>query len=148
MFKKIVLLLILILTITGCTFNKEIKKFSLNDNYYNNSTGFITAKSDTLPKKDSYVLYTYNNYCNLAIPCDQIFTSFMAKYNISFVSIQFEEFKKTDYYKKVKYAPSIIVIKKGEIVTYLDADSDEDLDKYQDVTAFETWLEKYIYFEK
>jgi len=148
MLKRIILLLILTLAITGCEFNKEIKKFSLNDNYYNNYTGFITAKSDTLPKKESYILYTYNNYCNLAISCDLIFTSFMEKYNISFVSIPFEEFKKTNYYKTVKYAPSIIVIKKGKIVTYLDADNDEDLDKYQDVTAFETLLEKYIYFEK
>ena len=147
MLRKIILSLTLIIIITGCSFNKEIKKFHLTEDYYNNSS-FIKVTSDNLPKKDSYILYTYNNYCNFAIPCDTIFTSFMEKYNISFVSIPFEDFKETSYYKTVKYAPSIIVIKKGKIITYLDADSDEDLIKYQDVSAFESWLEKYIYFEK
>lgn len=147
MIKKIILSILLVIIITSCSINKEIKKFSLNDKYYNNA-GFVAIQSEELPKKDSYILYTYNNYCLLAIPCDTIFTAFMEKYNISFVSIPFEEFKKTSYYKTVKYAPSIIIIKKGKIIAYLDADSDEDLAKYQDVNEFESWLDKYIYFEK
>ena len=46
----------------------------------------------------------------------------------------------------MKYAPSIIIVKDKEIVSYLDANSDEDLDKYQDEEAFESYLNKYIYF--
>ena len=72
----------------------------------------------------------------------------MEKNNIAFVSIPFAEFKSTNYYNTVKYAPSIIVIKKGKIVDYLDADSDEDIIKYQDVEAFESWISQYIYLEK
>ena len=147
MLKKIVLSLLLIIIITGCSLNKEPKKFYLNDKYYG-SSNFIATSSSEIPKKESFVLYTYNNYCNFAIPCDTIFTTFMEKYNIDFVSIPFAEFKNTKYYKTVKYAPSIIIISKGKIVAYLDANSDEDLIKYQDVEAFETWLDKYIYFEK
>ena len=50
------------------------------------------------------------------------------------------------YYDKVLYAPSLIIIKKGEIIDYLDANSDEDLDKYQDVKKLELWLDNYINF--
>ena len=147
MLKRIVLSLLLIIIITGCSFNKETKKFYLDDKYYG-SSNFIATTSSDIPNKDSFILYTYNNYCNFAIPCDEIFTTFMNNHNIAFVSIPFADFKNTSYYKTVKYAPSIIVIKKGKVITYLDADSDEDLIKYQDVAAFETWLAKYIYFEK
>ena len=147
MLKKIVLLLILVIGITGCTFNKEIKKFHLNDKYYGSSK-FIDVNSEDIPLKENFVLYTYNNYCNFSIPCDTIFKTFMEKYNIAFVSIPFAKFKNTNYYKTVKYAPSIIIIKKGKIIAYLDAESDEDLIKYQDTSAFEEWIEKYIYLEK
>ena len=50
-------------------------------------------------------------------------------------------------YQKVKYAPSIIIVRDGHIVDYLDANSDDDLDKYQDVNEFEKWISKYIYLK-
>lgn len=55
--------------------------------------------------------------------------------------------KKTYLYKKVKYAPSVIIVKKQKIIAYLDAEKDEDMDKYQDEKEFEKWLKKYIIFQ-
>ena len=37
--------------------------------------------------------------------------------------------------------------KEGKIVTYLDANSNKDLDRYQDSKKFEEWINKYIYTE-
>ena len=56
--------------------------------------------------------------------------------------------KNTKFYENVKYAPSVIIIKDGEIVSYLDANSDKDLEKYQDANKFIKWLKEYIYLEK
>ena len=33
-------------------------------------------------------------------------------------------------------------------MAYLDAEKDDDLDKYQDLDEFTKWIEKYIYSEK
>ena len=41
-----------------------------------------------------------------------------------------------------------MIIKNNEIVAYLDANSDEDLNRYQDLEEFESWLDNYIYFSK
>ena len=60
----------------------------------------------------------------------------------------FDDFKKTTFHKKIKYAPSVLVVNKGKIIAYLDANSDDDLEKYQDVNKFEDWISKYIYFSK
>ncbi len=148
MLKKIIPLFLVILSLTACTLiNKEPKKIYLDDKYYG-SSDFVNVTEDDIPKKENFVLYTYNNYCNFSIPCDTIFKSFMESHNIAFVSIPFAKFKNTKYYQTVKYAPSVIIIKKGKVIAYLDAESNEDLIKYQDVDAFETWIEKYIYFEK
>ena len=72
----------------------------------------------------------------------------MKKYKIDFVSIPFEKFKKTSYYYQVRFGPSILIIKEGRIVAYLDPNKDSDLEKYQNEKAFEEWINKYIYLEE
>ena len=145
--KKIILLIFIIL-LTGCSFGKQ-EKFYLNDKYYNNGE-YVRLNSSELEKikDESMIIYTYNNFCNLPIHCETIFKSFMNKSKIDFVSIPFSEFKKTSFYSKVSFAPSIIVVYNGKVVDYLKADSDSDYDKYQKVDVFEEWLNEFIYFEK
>ncbi len=143
--KKIyyIIICILIIFTTGCS--KTNEKITLDEKYYNNGE-FIKVNSDELSKYDNenYILYSYNSYCAFQIPCEDIFKEFMNKYKIDLLSISFEEFKNTKYYKKIKYAPSIIIISKGKILAYLDPNSDDDLDKYQDVNKLEEWIKEYI----
>ena len=145
--KALILCLVLII-ITGCSFNK-IDKIYLSDEFYNKGE-FIQVKSDDLDnyKDKNYVLFTYNNFCSLPIPCDEIFQEFMTDSKIDFLSITFEEFKNTDFYKEVKYAPSVLVISNNKVITYLDADKDSDIEKYQKVDKFKEWISKYIYLSK
>lgn len=149
--KKTFIIMLSFLVLTGCKLNQNDGKerIYLSDNYYNKGE-FIEIKSNDLLDKanDIYVLFTYNSYCSLPVPCEDIFKSFAKKYKIDFISIPFEEFKNTKFYETVEYAPSIIIIKNNEIVDYLDANSDKDLNKYQDQKEFESWLDNYIYFTK
>ena len=150
--KKIIIIFTIIISILVFTTilnnNNNKNKFYLEEKYYNNNS-FIETNSKDIKKlsKESYILFTYNNYCTLPIPCEYIFEDFMKKHNISIISIPFAEFKKTIFYKKVKYAPTIIIINKGKIIAYLDANSDKDLKKYQDINEFEKWIDNYIYFQ-
>lgn len=154
MIKKIsVIICILSILITGCS-NKinqsdKVNKIYLSDKYYNKGN-FIKIKDSDLSNLDNenYLLFTYNNYCNMAIPCENIFQDFMTKYKMDFLSIPFDEFKKTKFYRTIKYAPSVLIVEKGSIVAYLDANSDDDLEKYQDASKFEEWLNKYVYFSE
>ena len=146
MIKKLAILLVVIISIaSGCNAKKPVEKIYLSDKYYN-AGEFIKVESEYLNgnTKENYVLYTYNDFCSFKIPCDKIFLEFMEKYKIDFLSIPFEEFKNTSLYNKVRYAPSVIVVKSGEVVGYLDAEADEDLYRYQSVSAFEEWITKYI----
>ena len=143
MIKKISIILICILSIlmTGCfnrTSQNDNSKIYLNNKYYNKGKFIKVDKNDLNNiKNGNYILYTYNNYCSLPVSCEKVFQEFMSKYKIDFLSIPFDEFKKTDFYKSVKYAPSVIIIENGNIISYLDANSDIDLEKYQDVNKFE-----------
>ena len=141
--KKIITIIICII-LTGCLSKEKIK---LSDKYYNEGK-YIDIKSNQINKlkNDNYVIFTYNSYCNLEVPCEKIFQKVMNKYKIDFLSIKIDEFKKTYLYKIVKYAPSVIIVKKQKIIAYLDAEKDEDMDKYQDEKEFEKWIKKYIIF--
>ncbi len=144
--KKIVIILAIFLLV-GCT--KKIDKFYLNEKYYNEGN-YIKVDANELEtiKNGSMIIYTYNNFCNLPIHCETIFKEFMESKKIDFISIPFDEFKKTIFYQKIEFAPSIIIVNNGEVIDYLKADSDDDYDKYQKVDVFREWLEKYVYFEK
>lgn len=145
--KKLLIVLSILLILGGCQKKENIEKFYLNDSYYRTS-GLREIKSDDLTDNDSFLLFTYNYYCSLAIPCDEIFKSFSENENIEILSMSIDEFKKTSYYKTVKYAPSILIIKDGKIVTFLDAEKNSDIEKYQDVDKFTEWVGKYIYLNK
>ena len=146
--KKIIIsaiILTIIIVVPAILMMNKYEKFYIEDKYYTNGE-FIKIDSNELNQliysKESFLLYTYNDYCSLKIPCDDIFKEVMEENNISMYSIRYEEFEKTKYIKKVKFAPSVLII------TYLDANKKEDLDKYQDTTEFKKWLESYIYLSK
>ena len=151
--KKIFIIVLSILLLVGCTHkmnqDDDKKRIYLSDSYYNKGE-FINIESKELLDKvnDTYLLFTYNSYCNLPVSCEEIFKSFAKKYKIDFLTIPIDEFKNTKFYKTVKYAPSVMIIKNDEIIAYLDAESDVDLNRYQNLEEFESWLDNYIYFNK
>ena len=147
--KKIIICLISIFLLVGCSAVED--KIYLTDKYYDNSNNsFLEIDEDRINdlKDDTYILYVFNSFCKFSIPCDSIFEEFMKNNNISIISIPYDKYKKTDFVKKVKYAPTIIIIHKIKIVAYWDADKDEDVDKYQDINAFTNWVNQYVYLEK
>ena len=146
--KKLILIILTIILITGCK-KQNIEKMYLEDKYYNESEYMeVTARDIKKLNQETYLVFTYNNYCNLKIPCDTIFKKVMDKYNITILSLPFEEMKRTFIYDKVKYAPSVVIVKQNKVISYLDAEKNEDYNKYQNENEFEKWLSKYIYLNR
>lgn len=153
--KKIVIGIIIgiiILCTIGLFINKNQsnKKIYLTKKYYDNKKQIFLQVDEQEIKKlkeETFLLYTYNSYCKFPVPCDSIFEQFMKENNITILSIPYEKYKLTDYVKKVKYAPSVLIINKNKVIAYLDADKDEDVNKYQDIEEFTNWVKEYIYLK-
>ena len=150
--KKIIIILVsLIIFIVALVFvftlNKD-KKFLLEDIHYNTEERFIKIDSKELNKlmndKKSFVVFTYLPYCTFSVPCDVIFETFLNRNNMSFYEIPYDEFTEVKKFKDIKYAPSVVIVKDGKVVTYLDANSDDDIEKYQNADTFGDWITKYI----
>ena len=148
---KIKLLIIISLLIGICTIfclkMNNNNKFNLDSIYYERDK-FIAIDSSELDNllnnKKSFILYPYNNYCTFKVSCDEIFINSIKELNITILKIPFDEFKNNILYNEIKYAPSIILIKEGKIITYLDPNKDENLSKYQDSKQFTSWIKEYI----
>ena len=152
--KKIIILISIIIVLLLGTFfylNSNNKKFYLDDKYYSESK-FIEGDYKTINElkenRESYILFTYLPYCTFKIPCDDVFKEFMNKYSISFYYVPFDEVKKSTIKDTIKYAPSVVLVKNGKVVSYLSPDKDSDYDKYQSESEFENWISKYIYLSK
>lgn len=143
-----VIFLILVISVLLLAPNSGINKFYLDDKHYNTNAQLIDiSKSDlesVIEKKQSFVVFTYLPYCTLKIPCDIIFKQFLTNHKMSFYSIPYDEFTNIELFKNIKYAPSVVIVKKGKVIAYLDANKDEDLNKYQDVQEFDKWITNYI----
>ena len=126
---------------------KQNEKFKLESKYYNVGEK-IDVKDISDISNESFLLFTYNSFCGMAKPCEEIFHNVLLKNKIDYVSMAIDDFKKTKFHETVKYAPSFLIIEKGEIVAYLDANEDDDLKYYQNEDDFENWLKKYILFSE
>lgn len=152
--KKVIFVIIPLLLIGIITFvlmNNKSEKISLEDKYIGIGEFIDVSNSELeniIKDKENFLLYTYNNYCSLPIPCDSIFGSVMKEYGFNILQIKFSDFKETNLYKKVKLAPSVLIFKDGKLIDFLDAESDNDLKKYQDKEEFKKWLNNYIELKK
>jgi hypothetical protein len=71
-------------------------------------------------------------------------TKFCNDNNIYCFLMGTDVFFKTDLHKTVKYAPTTIIVKEGEVYKYTDPNSDEYIDFDKDYEKVKEWLEKYI----
>lgn len=148
--KKIIMVIVFIILIPLSLLfitNLTKQKITLESKYYNTGK-FININSanlnELLNNKENFILFTYNNFCTFKVSCDEIFNESIKELNITILKIPFDEFKTTDLYNEVNYAPSVILIKEGKIIKYLNPEKNEDLPKYQDKKEFISWIKEYI----
>ena len=139
-------IIILITTIISLNINSK-SKFNLSEQYYQYGTIKDITKEELLTKinnKENFILFTNNNFCTFKISCEEIFKESARELNIMILKIPFDEFKTTKLHDTIKFAPSVIIIKEGKIIEYLDPEKNEDLPKYQDKKEFISWIKEYI----
>ena len=140
--KKIIVLILVSILLVGC--NGKIK---LEDKYYKRSE-FIDADpskvNDLIKSKESFVVFIYQPMCTMSSEFEELLDEYMDIRKISIYKMSFSDMKKTSLKDTVRFYPSFIIFKDGEVVDFLDADSDEDTKKYKELDAFKEWFEGYV----
>ena len=82
--------------------------------------------------------------CTMSSSFEEILDKYMKERTISIYKMSFTDMKKTELKNTVRFYPSFIIFKDGEVVDFLDADSDEDTNNYKILKAFKEWFEGYV----
>lgn len=121
--------------------------FYLDEKYYGTGAFIETTPeeiSDLTKQKESFAIYIHQPFCSVSYEFNKILTQFANEQQISFYKISFEDMQKTEMGEVIEYYPSFAIYKKGKLIDFLDAESDEDLDKYKDKDTFAGWFGSYI----
>lgn len=153
--KKILIILpIIIFLLASCLIiylfkDKPINasKFELPEYYYTNSE-YKEINSDglneLLEKKESFVVFVYQPMCIASSNFNAVLDSFLKEKSLTIYKISFEDLQKTKYKRVLKHYPSFMIFYKGKLSSYLDAESDEDVNYFKKTDEFTKWLEKRI----
>lgn len=145
----IVIILILIVVIIERNFIQKTSDFMfyLEEKYYGDSV-FNEIESNDLNNlindKESFAIFIHQPFCSTSYEFNKILTKFAEENKISFYKMSFDEMKKTVMYENIKYYPSFALYNNGKLIDFLEADSDEDLNRYKDMEEFKNWFNGYI----
>lgn len=141
--KVISLLIVSCLLLSGC----GEETFLLEEKYYRNNqvneideSGFQTLIED----KESFAMFIYQPLCAASDAFEVVLKEFINRYQISFYKMSFTNMKETSLGEKIKYYPSLVIYQDGKLVDYLDANSEDDKEYYQDIEGFTEWFLDYV----
>lgn len=101
---------------------------------------------DLINNKKSFVVFIDQKGCTTADRVRGFAEDFMAENKVRVHRMMFEEMKESSLHEYVKYYPSVVLVDKGVVRSYLKADTDEDADKYNDYEVFKGWIGENIQF--
>lgn len=149
--KKIIIIALSVIALFGVFFllylHLNKKPVYLDNEYYGKYNLIDIDKNDyqkLIDDKKTFVIAITLDGC---ISCEEfkpILKEYMETNKLTFYHLEFKEMIKTDLYENIKYSPSVVVIKRGKLVSYLDSNSDEDMSAYESVKGLDNWLKKYI----
>lgn len=148
--QKILSILMILLCLTGCE-AAPIEKFYLESEYYEASEIKEITKEELLElenQSESFLVFVYQPMCASSSKFEKIVNEFLETNTITIYKISFENAADTKIRDKIRYYPSFVIYQNGEVVDALDANSDEDINRYETVEGLTEWLSTYIYLEQ
>ena len=153
--KKIKVCLLIIIVIVGIIiiierdliFKTSNVLFYLEDKYYNEEVSIEISNlelENKIKNKESFALFIHQPACSKSYEFNKIQSLYQQNNNISFNKILFEDLQKTKLSKEIKYFPSFAIFNNGELVDFLDAESNDDILKYKEYDEFSNWFNSYV----
>lgn len=125
------------------------KKFRLTEELYGASEAIDIDKNDyekLLEDKKSFVVMIDKPDCYTTANMREYMASFPEDMQFKYYRIMWSQARESSLHEKVKYVPSVAIIQNGAVVDFLDANSDEDVSKFNSAETLQSWLKEYIIF--
>jgi hypothetical protein len=130
--------------------SKPSLPFRLSDEYYGTSemlTGLTAEEYEKLiSEKRSFVVMVDKPVCITTPPMRERMANFPDNMQFKYYQFMWSEAKESSLREYVAFVPSVAVIRDGEVVSWLRADSDEDTEYFNSAEALQSWIAKYVAF--
>lgn len=126
---------------------ENFEKFALSEEMYDKGEFVdITAEQydQLVAEKKSFVVVLHMVICPAEFPVKDSAKQLAREDGMMIYSLTEEEFKKTNLAEKIKYLPSVALIDKGELVDFLDAEADKDVQYYKTAAELKKWIAKRV----
>lgn len=126
------------------------EKFALSEEAYVDSgqgeVVKITASEfdRMVAEKKSFIVIAHMVVCPAEFPVMVSAKALARSENMRFYSLVEEEFRQTFLAKTVKYLPTAIIMRNGEIAAWLDAEKDEDVPYYKSAEGLKEWIGRWV----
>ena len=130
--------------------NLTPKSFKIEADLYGASEAIDIDKDayeKLIEEKKSFIIMVDKPDCYTTADMRKRMTEFPDDMQFKYYRIMWSQVKESSLHEKVKFVPSVAIIKNGEIIDFLDADSDEDTPKYNEAQALQDWIKSYVIFE-
>lgn len=138
---SIVLLIMLLCTACGN------KTFMLEEKYYGESK-FVEIDNEDYDKlisdKESFAIFIYQPLCAASSSFKEVLTEYSNTKGVVFYKMTQTKMKESKLGETLKYYPSLVIVKDGKVVDYLDANSSDDTRYYQNAENFNNWFTTYV----
>ena len=126
----------------------EDSKVVLSEEYYTESSELkdlsVEEYQNLINDEKSFLIFVDQKECKTADRLRGYMEDYMKDKGVMVYRMMFSEAKDSSLHDYVKYYPSVVIINKGRIRTFLRADSNEDTNKYNEYEAFMAWMDSNI----
>ena len=106
--------------------------------------------NNLLKNKKSFVISAYSDF-GCGDPTDSVAyrsKDYAKENNVYFYLVPSTIIMESDLARYINYFPNVIIVKDGDVYTYLDGSSDDDAKIFDSKKALVNWINKYIYIKK
>lgn len=90
--------------------------------------------------KKSFLVVPHMTVCPAEFPITDVARRLANENGMTIYGLTEEEFRKTELTEVVKYLPSAALYRDGELIDYLDAEDDGDMEYYKSVEGLKEWI--------
>lgn len=99
-------------------------------------------------EKKSFMLFVSQPECQAAEKLRGILQELIKEYPIQIFEVSFSELRESGLASEVRFYPSLVVYRQGQVADFLDANGSADTEAYNSLAGLKDWLTNVVILDK
>lgn len=143
----IALLVTLVVCIAGFLIFHNHHTFKLSPEYYNHAEIAdltIDQLKSLIAEQKSFAVFAHQPGCQTSTALANIVRDFSNTHDLTFYQINFSELKDSGIVEGLRFYPTFVLFRAGQVASFLAADAEADVPAYSSLDGFGKWFTSYV----